>query len=317
MSSHKSKEEVASALAEHRYLMEVGGFAMEHSLASVYSLSTVVCPPDVTIRGRWGNSEAGFLGEQLLLNYRPHSASLGFQTGIGRFFEHDAITSAGHAELEEDAARAVVLPRPKHIRAGLSAAVAARRSKRNFVRRPVSLADLSTLLQHAGGVSGHLRVQPSPMEQELPIAVRCAPSGGGLFPISLFVVALNVTDLDLDFYEYLPNSHALRATNTGLSADQVAQICYTPDFDILDGGFAVVYVYDLHKNSRKYGNSGVVFGFIEVGAISQNLHLARTAMGLAGCCQGGYNKQSLEKVIGLDGVSRHVVHVTVIGQEAN
>ncbi|HLU46337.1 MAG TPA: hypothetical protein VKZ67_15175, partial [Natronosporangium sp.] len=68
-------------------------------------------------------------------------------------------------------------------------------------------------------------------------------------------------------------------------------------------------------NSRKYGDAGVVFGLIEVGAILQNLHLARTALALAGTDQGGYDKQRIERVLRLDGHTRHTVHVTIIGQE--
>jgi SagB-type dehydrogenase family enzyme len=60
----------------------------------------------------------------------------------------------------------------------------------------------------------------------------------------------------------------------------------------------------------------VVFGLIEVGAILQNVHLTRTALALAGCDQGGYDKQRIERALGLDGHTRHVVHVTVVGQEA-
>jgi SagB-type dehydrogenase family enzyme len=73
-------------------------------------------------------------------------------------------------------------------------------------------------------------------------------------------------------------------------------------------------VYNLYDNSRKYGDGGVVFGLIEVGAILQNLHLARTALGLAGCDQGGYDKQMIEKMLDLDGLTSHVVHVTMVGQ---
>lgn len=76
----------------------------------------------------------------------------------------------------------------------------------------------------------------------------------------------------------------------------------------------MIFVYNLYQNSRKYGDSGVVFGLIEVGAILQNLHLARTALALAGCDQGSYDKQAIERMLGLDGLTRHVVHVTVVGQ---
>lgn len=315
--SRKTKEDIARVLAEHSHLTDVVGFANATSLASVYAASTVVNPPDVTIRGRWGTSDSGFLTEQLLLNYRPASSNLGLSMGVGRYFQRDAIIAAAHAELEEDTTNAILLPTPKQLRTGLSAVISSRRSKRHFSGKSISMGELSTLLQHAYGISGHLAARPSPLEPELPIKVRSAPSGGGLFPITLFVLALNVKELELGFYEYQPNAHSLLPTILSLDTSEIAELCFSPDFDILRASFAIIYVYSLHKNSNKYGNSGLILALIEVGGIAQNLHLIRTAMGLAGCCQGGYNKQALESALGLDGVSRHVVHFTAIAQEDN
>jgi SagB-type dehydrogenase family enzyme len=312
-----TREDVLANLSKHSYIREIAQFSMLHSLASTYTESTVVGTPDVVVRGRWGNLEGGFLGEHLLLNYRPDGANMGFGLGVARFFQHDAVMSSVHADLEEDLEGAIKLPHPKQLRAGLSAVVGSRRSKRAFAGEAVSLQDLSTLLQHACGVSGTLPVPSLADESNASIKVRCAPSGGGLYPVSLYLIAFNVEDLPGVLYEYLPVAHSLRNVPTERSRDDLALTCYTSEFDIKDTSFVAVYVYDLYKNSRKYGNSGVVFGLIEVGAMSQNLHLARTAMGMAGCCLGGYNKQKIEQALQIDGVSRHVVHVTAIGQEAS
>ena len=116
-------------------------------------------------------------------------------------------------------------------------------------------------------------------------------------------------------YEYLPYAHALRPAGNGSTVPAPRGLFATPDLDIAQTGFVLTFVYNLYHNSRKYGDGGVVFGLIEVGALAQNVHLARTALALAGCDQGGYDKQSIEKALGLDGLTRHVVHVTVIGQE--
>ena len=315
--SQKTREDFASDLSKHEHLGQVLGFANSTSVASVYAASTVVNPPDVTIRGRWGTTDAGFLGEQLLLNYRPETMNLALRMGVGRFYDRDAVMAIIHAEVEEDPTNAISLPAPKQVRAGLTSVIASRRSKRNFSGRPVTKRDLSTLIKHADGVSGHFSARPSPLEPEVSVSVRTAQSGGGLFPITLFVLAVNVRELRKGFYEYLPNSHSLRPVDLDIDEAEIAKLCSSPDYDVLDTCFSIIYVYSIHKNSTKYGNGGVVFGLIEVGGIAQNVHLIRTAMGLAGCCQGGFNKQGLEKALGLDGVSRHVVHFTAIAQEEN
>jgi SagB-type dehydrogenase family enzyme len=97
----------------------------------------------------------------------------------------------------------------------------------------------------------------------------------------------------------------------------LAKYLWTADIDLAGISFALVYMYDLYVNSQKYGDSGLVFALIEVGGISQNVHLARTGLGMIGCDQGGYNKQELEQFLGYDGTTRHVVHLTLLGHGAS
>lgn len=309
-----SREEVEEALADHDYLRPVGGFAMQHSLVSIYSTSTVVRTPDTVFRGRWENTNE-LAGEQLLLNFRTDNASLGFQLGISRFYEPDAVLSSCHADLQEDQHDAIPLPAPKRLRTALTAAVTSRRSTRQFAGTAITMAELATLLHHAQGNSGELPYG-DPADPHGVIKLRNAPSGGGLYPVSLFVHALRINDLPVGSYEYLPHAHALAPVRTpGQAAPDLTALFASNDLEIGHAAMVLTFVYNLHHNSRKYGDGGVVFGLLEVGAILQNIHLTRTALALAGSDQGGYHKQRVEAALGLDGHSRHVVHVTVIGQE--
>lgn len=311
----RSKQEVEAALADHDYLGAVGGFAMQHTIVSMYSTSTVVRPPDSVIRGRWNASGDEFVGESMLLNYRSDNNRLGFQLGIGRFFENDAVLTSCHGDLEEDLRRVVELPKPKKLKTALTTAIAARRSSRAFSGRSVSMDDLSTILHHAQGNSGELPYG-SPQNPHGSIKLRNAPSGGGLYPITIFVQAFHVDGLEPGAYEFLPHSHTLQpCVPSHQKVPDPTQVYKSVDFDVADCGFVLTFVYNQYHNSRKYGDAGVVFGLIEVGAILQNVHLARTALALAGTDQGGYDKQLIEKVLRLDGHTRHVVHVSVVGQE--
>ncbi len=312
MPYRRSREEVEEALKDHDYLRAVGGFAMQHTIVSIYSSSTVVRTPDSVVRGRWAAGDDAFAGEELLLNYRTDSTRMGFQLGIGRFFEPDAVLASCHAGLEEDHRGTIALPDPKPIRTGLTAAVTERRSTRVFTGEPVTMADLSALLFHGQGTSGSLPYG-NPADPHGVIRLRNAPSGGGLYPISLYVHAFNVAGLAPGAYEFLPHAHALAPVPPHPDLDPAA-VLRSPDLDVTRTGFVLTFVYRLLHNSRKYGDSGVVFGLIEVGAILQNLHLARTALGLAGTDQGGYDKQTIEKMLDLDGLTSHVVHVTMVGQ---
>jgi SagB-type dehydrogenase family enzyme len=315
MPYQRTKEEVEAALAGHDYLRSVGTFAMQHSIVSIYSSSTMVRTPDTVLRGRWAAAGDDLAGEQLLLNFRTDNTRLGFQLGIGRFYEPDAVLSSCHADLAEDLRDTVALPQSRKLRTGLTAAVTTRRSTRQLSGDPVSLPELATILHHAQGASGELPFG-DPANPHGVITLRNAPSGGGLYPVTLFVHALRVDGLPAGSYEYFPYSHSLKPIHPPAGDDpDLAELFHSPDLDIGQAALVLTFVYNLHHNSRKYGDGGVVFGLIEVGAILQNVHLTRTALALAGCDQGGFDKHRIERALGLDGHTRHVVHVTVIGQE--
>lgn len=310
MTYERTRQEVEAALAEHDYLAPVGAFSMQHTMVSMYSSSTVVRAPDTVIRGRWFLNGDEFSGERMLLNHRTDNGRMGFLMGVGRFFEPDAVLTQVHADLEEDLDGAISLPRPAKLKTALSTAVAARRSSRGFSGRAVSLADLATILHLGQGASGALPFGAG--GEHGSISLRNAPSGGGLYPIGIFVQVFAVDGLEPGAYEYLPRSHTLRPCPPLPNPDKVFA---SVDYDVNDCAFVLSFVYDMYRNSRKYGDSGVVFGLIEVGAILQNIHLARTALALVGTDQGGFDKQAIERSLRLDGHTRHVVHVTAIGQE--
>jgi SagB-type dehydrogenase family enzyme len=310
MSLKDSQEAVSAYLDQHRHLASVAGFGQQHTSVSTYSATTVVRAPEAVVRGRWSPGVNGFLGEELLLNHRRSGRDLGMQLGVSRYYGHDAVLSSAHSDLRERTDGAIALPEHRRLKSGLSSTVVARRSGRGFSGKPATLDELATILWHGQGISGSLPV-PTAQDADAAVPLRNSPSGGGLYPVRLAVLAQHVKGLTSGAYEYQPHSHTLFPL-TGAPVDLTRQL-WTADVELDKVAFALVYVYDLYVNSQKYGDSGLVFALIEVGGISQNIHLARTALGMIGCDQGGYDKQTLEKTLGYDGTSRHVVHFTLVG----
>ncbi|WP_371493738.1 SagB/ThcOx family dehydrogenase [Kitasatospora sp. NBC_00374] len=298
-------------LSRNSHVATVAAFGQQHTSVSMYSATTVVRAPESVVRGRWNPAVDGFVGEDLLLNHRRSGRDLGMQLGVSRFYGHDAVLSSAHSDLQERLDGAIALPAHRRLRSGLTATVAARRSGRQFSGKPASVEELATVLWHAQGVSGSLPV-PTAQDGDAAVALRNAPSGGGLYPVRLAVLAQHVRGMAPGAYEYQPHSHTLFPYQTVRPVELSRQL-WTADVELDKVAFALVYVYDLYVNSQKYGDSGLVFALIEVGGISQNVHLARTSLGMIGCDQGGYDKQTLEKTLGCDGTSRHVVHLTLLG----
>ena len=78
-------------------------------------------------------------------------------------------------------------PLPTGEAAALAAVLRARRTVREFRRRPVPLADFAHLLRTTFGVTGTL-------ETDLlgPVALKTSPSAGALHPVEAYVIAWNV-----------------------------------------------------------------------------------------------------------------------------
>ncbi|SMF78957.1 SagB family peptide dehydrogenase [Streptomyces sp. Amel2xC10] len=312
MSLEDSQEAVSAYLARQGHLATAGAFGQQHTSVSVYSPSTVVRAPEAVVRGRWSPVVGGFVGEELLLNHRRSGRDLGMQLGVSRYYGHDAVTSSAHSDLRERQDRAIDLPEPRRLKGGLTSTVTARRSGRQFSGRPSSLEELATVLWHAQGVTDSLPV-PTAQDPDAGVPLRTVASGGGLYPVRLVVLAQHVKGLAAGAYEYQPHSHTLYPLQRTPEPVDLAGHLWTADVEVDKVAFALVHVYDLYVNSQKYGDSGLVFALIEVGGMSQNIHLARTALGMIACDQGGYDKQKLEKSLGYDGTSRHVVHFTLVG----
>ena len=57
-----------------------------------------------------------------------------------------------------------------------------------------------------------------------------------------------------------------------------------------------------------------MFAAIEAGEISENVHLISTAMNLASTDIGGFDKVLMEQELGIDGLTKHIIHLTLIGK---
>ncbi|HPE36264.1 MAG TPA: SagB family peptide dehydrogenase, partial [Spirochaetales bacterium] len=144
-----------------------------------------------------------------------------------------------------------------------------------------------------------------------------APSGGGLYPVYLYAVVLNVDGLKPGIYLYMPITHALEIVRVfdARDMDRLREIAnWGNNISLESIDVAMFYVYSLYENSRKYVDMGLTFALIEAGEISENIHLACTAMGLASCDIGGYDKVPCESFLGVDGLTRHMIHLTLIGK---
>lgn len=283
---------------------------------SVYADSTVVKSPEVVFRGL-AFSKNRLISEEYLLNFHRSEPDMGMVIGVNNYRLPMVMGALGKRGLIEDQENLIHLPEYKNVNAPIGPVIRSRRSVRYYSGKAMSLKELATILFYGQGVSGKFHLDNMPQTAALgkndEIELRTAPSGGGLYPIDLYVISLNIEKLEKGAYLYLPQSHALKRV-TGLDENfHLSEMAQFAEIEVEKSSFLMVYVYKLFENSRKYGDLGMAYAFIEAGEISENVHLVCTALGIGPCDVGGYAKHRIEKLLGLDGISQHVIHLTVIG----
>lgn len=183
-----------------------------------------------------------------------------------------------------------------------------RRTVREFLDQKVSIKSLSELLQFGVGVK-----HESENINGFEVPLRYYGSGGGLYPIRPYIYAQKVKGIQSGMYKYQPFSHSLRLVE---SEDISLQEIFSTQkmVNIENVSFVIIFVYEMNKNYMKYGELALAQAFIEVGLMSQNLHLLSQCMGIGTCDIGGFNKVLLEKKMHLCGINRHVVYSVLFGK---
>ncbi|ACQ54414.1 SagB/ThcOx family dehydrogenase [Clostridium botulinum] len=289
-------------------------FNTQYSSISPYVDNTVVKTPDTIIKGSLYSKDNRFLSEEYLLNYRTNNDNLGFRMGVSSFFQKDAALTFVNLDMGEDGQDIIGLPPFKNIRVGLSTAIKSRRSVRRYSSKSMSLNDVANIFYYTQGICDE--VEPYNLEgNKKKIKLRANPSAGGLYPIELYVYMKSIKDLEDGIYTYYPYSHGLKPIKVNKEALKIENFAEFGVLNAENANLIVFYVYNFLKNSRKYGDAGFSYALIETGEMAQNLQLVSTALGYGACDIGGYEKQYIEEVLDIDGVLKHVVHMTVVGWE--
>jgi SagB-type dehydrogenase family enzyme len=185
-----------------------------------------------------------------------------------------------------------------------------RRSARAFGGGTIGMAELSTLLRCAYGISdtGQQAIYPRPF--------RMVPSGGALYPLELYVVALRVCNLDPGLYHFNPETEELADLTSGAEVDRFAECMIQPDL-FREAAVAILVSAVFFRSTFKYGDRGYRFVLLEAGHLAQNVMLAAGALGLDGLPVGGFLDRIVDAHLDLDGIQESVVYVLLVGGARN
>ncbi len=296
---------------------------------TLYAESLGIKVPEAIYRsGIYSVDSTRLIGETYLLNAKRSSLEMGLPHGVFNYSSSIGVKGAlSHRKhQEEDIVEnkmTIQLPRYLPLNESIGSVIRSRRSVRSYSGKPLSMEQLSTLLYYGDGPSGDFDFNTNndlpttaSLGSEFKGVVRTAPSGGGLYPITMYFVAVNVENLQQGVYKYLPLNHTIVLVKP-FEKEDMDQYLQMSNFGInIDSskvGIAIYYVYSLYDNARKYGDMAVQFAFIEAGEIAENVQLTANALNLAASDIGGYEKGLTETFFGLDGLTKHVIHLTLVG----
>ncbi len=188
----------------------------------------------------------------------------------------------------------VALPQPRlSSDVSVEEAVQNRRSVRSYEDLPLTLAEVSQILWSAYGLSDPIENAPDFLRGGL----RTAPSAGALYPLELYLVARNVTDLDPGIYWYKSETHELVRL---VSEDRWE--------DFSNAGFnqshfetaaaAIVYSAIFERTTQNYGERGRErYVCMDLGHSAQNVYLQAYALKIGTCAIGAFSDLALKQVI--------------------
>ncbi|HEX4961193.1 MAG TPA: SagB/ThcOx family dehydrogenase [Thermoanaerobaculia bacterium] len=189
----------------------------------------------------------------------------------------------------------------------LGATLATRRSRRDLQLSPLPLDILGRLLFMSFGIASW-REAAGTLVLERPF-----PSGGALYPLELYVVAQEVTDLPDGVYHYDPWTHELARRRSGRFHEQLAGMAFGQDV-IRHANLVICLTAIFERTTWKYGQRGYRYVLFEAGHVNHNLYLIATALGLAGFAVGGFFDQEVSGLLDLQSGEEDPLYLFCAGQ---
>lgn len=190
--------------------------------------------------------------------------------------------------------RVIDLPKPTvDGEMSLEAAIAARRSVREYEDRRLTEAEIGQLAWAAQGITDPTR------------KFRAAPSAGALYPIELYFVAVD------GLYHYLPEGHRMEQLATGDLRAQLQAVAVNQEA-VGAAPVTVVIAGVQERTERKYGDRAERYVFIEAGHVGQNIALQAVALGLGCVTIGAFRDDQVAEVLSLP-ENHRVLYIIPVG----
>ncbi|WP_345786310.1 SagB/ThcOx family dehydrogenase [Thermocrinis sp.] len=176
-----------------------------------------------------------------------------------------------------------------------------RRSIREYLDTPLTLAEVSQLLWASQGITDQVYNK-----------YRTAPSAGALYPLTVYLTAGRVEGLREGLYRYNPHRHEIIAISYGDKRRVIYNYALFQD-SIVQAPAVLIFTADYSITMRKYGERGIRYVLTELGHASQNVYLQATALGLGTVAIGAFYDEELKEALGLPN-NEDVLYLMPVGR---
>jgi SagB-type dehydrogenase family enzyme len=174
-----------------------------------------------------------------------------------------------------------------------------RRSVREYLSEHLSLAEISQLLWSAYGITSEE-------------GFRTAPSAGALFPLKIYLAAVNINKLEQGFYLYDSKTHTLELRKTGDYAEPLTAGTFFQDY-IGEAAAILIISADYTGPNEKYGDQGKKFTWMDLGHLGQNVHLQAVSLDIGTVAVAAVRPDEIEKLLDLPG-GEEVLYLMPLGK---
>jgi len=191
-----------------------------------------------------------------------------------------------------------LIPLPEPTRDGtvsVEAAIAGRRSVREFRPTLLDFQDLGQVLWAAQGVT---QERPSTEDGTPEPGLRAAPSAGALYPLEVYVVDGRVRGLPAGVYRYLPELHALEQISQGDEREAIWRAA-GEQHALRDAPVTLVFAGVYERTTATYGERGRQYVHMEAGHAAENVYLQCEALGLGTVIIGSLDEEAVRDALRL------------------
>ncbi len=173
-----------------------------------------------------------------------------------------------------------------------------RRSVRKFKNGFLNLKQVAQLLWACYGITDKR-------------GFKTTPSAGATYPLEIYLIAGDVSELKSGVYKYLPDEHSLIKIIDKDIRRELMELSLRQKF-IKEAQITIVITADFKRTTSYYGDRGIMYVHMEAGHSGQNIYLQAEALGLGTVAVGAFNETQVSKLLNLP-KNEKVLYIFPIG----